>query len=342
MTRATRLTLIACAAAAAIGLGGGAQAQNAMTFFITSAGPGKGADLGGLEGADRHCQTLAQAAGAGGKTWRAYLSTQGANAVNAKDRIGRGPWQNAKGTVVAKDVADLHGANNLNKQTRAEREGRADQRARRHAEPARHPHRLAARRHRVCRRRRPHLRQLDQERRGRRDGRPSRPHGAERGAAGEIVEFLASLARAGWRLQPERPEEHRRRWPVLLLRDATELLHETDAADAPRIAGAAAFSVTMAHAAEPVRHIGIHVQPYYEAARERAARRASRSAARSTALASNRARGHPGGARRDRAPTRRLVTPMTLMVLAIRLYDVGLRDDCGVLVLRRQGSLPDA
>ena len=118
MTKATRLALIACAAAAAIGLGAAAQAQNAMTFFITSAGPGKGADLGGLEGADRHCQALAQAAGAGGKTWRAYLSTQGANAVNAKDRIGRGPWQNAKGAVVAKDVADLHGAsNNLNKDT---------------------------------------------------------------------------------------------------------------------------------------------------------------------------------------------------------------------------------
>ena len=79
--------------------------------------PRQGGDLGGLDGADRHCQTLAQAAGAGGKTWRAYLSTQGAGAVNAKDRIGRGPWQNAKGTVIAKDVADLHGANNaINKQ----------------------------------------------------------------------------------------------------------------------------------------------------------------------------------------------------------------------------------
>jgi hypothetical protein len=124
MTKATRLALIACAAAAAIGLGAAAQAQNAMTFFITSAGPGKGADLGGLEGADRHCQALAQAAGAGGKTWRAYLSTQGANAVNAKDRIGRGPWQNAKGAVVAKDVADLHGAsNNLNKDTALSEKG---------------------------------------------------------------------------------------------------------------------------------------------------------------------------------------------------------------------------
>jgi hypothetical protein len=101
-----------------------ARAQDAgaasMTFFVTSAGSGKGADLGGLEGADRLCQSLAQAAGAGGKTWRAYLSTQasgGAPAVNARDRIGRGPWQNAKGVVIAKDVAELHGTNNLTKQT---------------------------------------------------------------------------------------------------------------------------------------------------------------------------------------------------------------------------------
>ena len=92
--------------------------QSSMTFFVTSANPGKGADLGGLEGADRYCQQLATAAGAGAKSWRAYLSTQGPGAVNAKDRIGKGPWQNAKGAVVAKDVADLHGAsNNLNKQT---------------------------------------------------------------------------------------------------------------------------------------------------------------------------------------------------------------------------------
>src|SRR5882757_8947332 len=121
MTRATRAILFAGAAVAALGLGGIAQSQNAMTFFVTSAGPGKGADLGGIAGADRHCQSLAQAAGTGAKTWRAYLSTQAADgqpAVNAKDRIGKGPWQNAKGTVVAKDVADLHGAGNgLTKQS---------------------------------------------------------------------------------------------------------------------------------------------------------------------------------------------------------------------------------
>lgn len=98
-----------------------------MSFFLTGNGPGKGGDLGGLAGADRHCQSLAQAAGAGAKTWRAYLSTQTADgqpAVNAKDRIGKGPWQNAKGVVVAKDVADLHGANNnLTKQTALSEKG---------------------------------------------------------------------------------------------------------------------------------------------------------------------------------------------------------------------------
>jgi hypothetical protein len=91
--------------------------QAAMTFFVTSEGPGKGGDLGGLAGADTHCQRLAAAAGAGGKTWRAYLSTQGAGAVHARDRIGTGPWANAKGVVVAKSVDELHGENNLTKDT---------------------------------------------------------------------------------------------------------------------------------------------------------------------------------------------------------------------------------
>ena len=109
-------------AAAALALLAASPAQSAdATFFLTSVGPGKGGDLGGLEGADRHCQTLAQAAGAGGKTFHAYLSTQAADgkpAINARDRIGQGPWQNAKGVVIAKDVAELHSAsNNLTKQT---------------------------------------------------------------------------------------------------------------------------------------------------------------------------------------------------------------------------------
>jgi hypothetical protein len=105
-----------------------AQAQSAdMSFFLTSNGIGNGGNLGGLAGADNHCQTLAQAAGAGAKTWHAYLSTQAADgkpAVSARDRIGKGPWQNAKGVVVAKDVGDLHGAsNNLSKQTSLSEKG---------------------------------------------------------------------------------------------------------------------------------------------------------------------------------------------------------------------------
>jgi hypothetical protein len=105
------------AAALSLVCGAAAAQQNAMSFFVTSSGSGKGADLGGLKGADEHCQTLAQAVGAGGKTWHAYLSTQGAGAVNARDRIGKGPWQNAKGVVIAKDLAELHGSNKLTKQT---------------------------------------------------------------------------------------------------------------------------------------------------------------------------------------------------------------------------------
>jgi hypothetical protein len=111
-------------------IGGGAPAlaqQSTMSFFITSAGPGKGGDLGGLEGADRHCATLAQAAGSTGKTWRAYLSTQaeaGKPAINAKDRIGAGPWVNAKGVTIASSVADLHSASNkISKETALSEKG---------------------------------------------------------------------------------------------------------------------------------------------------------------------------------------------------------------------------
>jgi hypothetical protein len=101
----------------------------ATTFFVTSTGIGNGANLGGIAGADNHCQELAQAAGvnaSGVKTWHAYLSTQAADgkpAINARDRIGKGPWQNAKGVVIAKDVAELHGANNLSKQTALSEKG---------------------------------------------------------------------------------------------------------------------------------------------------------------------------------------------------------------------------
>ena len=124
----SRLSLVSAAALFASVAVQPAQAQSAnTTFFVTSAGPGNGANLGGLDGADKHCQTLAAAAGAGARTWHAYLSTQAADgkpAVNARDRIGKGPWQNSKGVVVAKDVADLHSAsNNLSKQTSLSEKG---------------------------------------------------------------------------------------------------------------------------------------------------------------------------------------------------------------------------
>jgi hypothetical protein len=118
-------TLWIAGAATAFALGAGSvfaqdiQADK-MSFFITSAGPGNGAALGGLAGADAHCQSLASAAGAGGKSWHAYLSAQaidGHPAVNARDRIGSGPWFNAKGVQIAANVAELHGENHLTKET---------------------------------------------------------------------------------------------------------------------------------------------------------------------------------------------------------------------------------
>lgn len=94
--------------------------QSKASFFVTSTNPGKGADFGGLAGADRFCQSLASAVGAGGRNWRAYLSTNaaaGAPAVNARDRIGTGPWYNVKGELIASNVDELHGSNKLTKQT---------------------------------------------------------------------------------------------------------------------------------------------------------------------------------------------------------------------------------
>jgi hypothetical protein len=115
-----RTIVLASAVLAAVALPASAQKPK-MSFFVTSNGPGKGADLGGLAGADRHCQALAKAAGAGERTWHAYLSQSardGKPAVNARDRIGKGPWYNAKGTLIAKNVEELHGpANTINKQT---------------------------------------------------------------------------------------------------------------------------------------------------------------------------------------------------------------------------------
>jgi hypothetical protein len=103
-----------------------------MSFFVTSAGSGKGGDLGGLAGADAHCQRLAGAAGAGGKTWRAYLSTPptfgaagaaGVPAVNARDRIGAGPWFNAKGALIARNLDHLHNGNMISKATALDERG---------------------------------------------------------------------------------------------------------------------------------------------------------------------------------------------------------------------------
>ena len=113
---------MASAAILAMALAGCATStpKSGPSFFVTSQGSGKGADFGGLAGADKHCQTLATAAGLGDRTWRAYLSASAAGstpAVNAKDRISTGPWRNVKGVVVATSVDELHGDNNLTKQT---------------------------------------------------------------------------------------------------------------------------------------------------------------------------------------------------------------------------------
>lgn len=127
-TRRIATGISVCAAAAALlsaCIGGPMMAPTGaskpdMTFFVSSTGSGQGGDLGGLEGADRLCASLATAAGAGNRPWRAYLSTQAMNgkpAVNARDRIGTGPWRNAKGVVVAQSVTDLHAVNNISKET---------------------------------------------------------------------------------------------------------------------------------------------------------------------------------------------------------------------------------
>ncbi|AZO08988.1 MULTISPECIES: hypothetical protein [unclassified Mesorhizobium] len=117
-----RFLLVAASVAALAATAGVALSQDAkMSFFVTSVGSGKGADLGGLKGADAHCASLAEAAGVTGKTWHAYLST---SAEDARDRIGKGPWLNAKGEKIADDVASLHGdANGITKQTALDEKG---------------------------------------------------------------------------------------------------------------------------------------------------------------------------------------------------------------------------
>ena len=123
VTRTRNLQITAAAAVVGVALSATGHAQQAtMSFFVTSVGKGDGANLGGLEGADAHCQALAKAAGATKTNWRAYLSTTapgGAAGVNARDRIGNGPWQNAKGTVIASSVDDLHSSSSKLSKTTA-------------------------------------------------------------------------------------------------------------------------------------------------------------------------------------------------------------------------------
>ena len=199
-------------AAAGLALAGCATTQapqrdaKAMTFFVTSTGPGKGADLGGLAGADQHCQKLAH----GGRRRAAHLArlpqhpgARGPNFVNARDRIGNGPWQNINGVVIARRRRRAARAGEQAQQADGgRREGRHRERPQREAEHARHPDGLAARRHRVRRRavRGHDVRQLDQERRGGLgDARPPRPHRADRHGVGEIVELVAPRAAAAIR-----------------------------------------------------------------------------------------------------------------------------------------------
>jgi hypothetical protein len=119
------LTCVIIAVCAAIAAPSRAQQQQPMGFFVTSVGSGMGGNLGGLAGADKHCQALAAKAGAGNRSWRAYLSTTGAGGVNARDRIGSGPWYNAKGQLIASSVADLHSDKaNINADTALDEQGR--------------------------------------------------------------------------------------------------------------------------------------------------------------------------------------------------------------------------
>lgn len=118
-----RIPMLFAAATLALLIAYPAFTQSNMSFFITSAGPGNGANLSDLEGADQHCQMLAQRAGAGGRTWHAYLSTTGPGGVNARDRIGTGPWHNAKGAMIARNLDELHGENNLTKDTQLTEQG---------------------------------------------------------------------------------------------------------------------------------------------------------------------------------------------------------------------------
>lgn len=212
MRRLLLVAATAVTAALAATAGVALSQETKMSFFVTSVGSGKGADLGGLKGADAHCASLAEAAGVTGKSWAAYLST---SAEDARDRIGKGPWFNAKGEKIAEDVASLHGdANGITKQTALNEKGetvngRGDTPNRHDMLTGSKPDgtRIADQ---TCG-------DWDAERCRRcgHDG-PSRPDRARRFGGGEVVELLACLA---WRLQPGSAERHGWRRPVLLLRD---------------------------------------------------------------------------------------------------------------------------
>ena len=212
------VTRVSLAAAVALALGSCASMQSqqgGMSFFVSSVGSGKGADLGGLEGADRHCQSLAKAVGSGGRTWHAYLSTTGTPGypgVNARDRIGSGPWQNAKGVVVASNVDQLHGANNLTKETALNEKGEMVNG--RTEKPNMHDMLTGSTRDgRAIEQRGYDLQQLDHQRRRSRDARAPRPPGPARRRRVQVLEFLAPVPPEQGRrprLQPSGAARHGR------------------------------------------------------------------------------------------------------------------------------------
>ena len=254
---------------AALGAGVGialAQAPANMSFFVTSANPGKGGNLGGLAGADAHCQSLAAAVGAGGKTWRAYLST---STVDAKSRIGNGPWNNSKGELIAQNVADLHSANNkLTAATALTEKGTAPtyltgRRGRgratsRGSAGARHSDGHERGRHEG----RCHVQQLDGRRGRYRDARPRGPHGPQ--SRRELVERDPCIAG----LLDGKADADGRYRLVLLLRD--ELISSSprrvpfgDERHAVAVAFASAASVQPLTAKAPdvrrlVDHVAVH------------------------------------------------------------------------------------
>ena len=189
--------------------------QQDMSFFITSAGSGNGANLGGIEGADRHCATLAEAAGVRGKTWHAYLSQQavgGKPAINARDRIGKGPWKNVKGVVVATSVDDLHSDNNkLSKENSLTEKG-AMVNGRRDT-PNTHDILTGSTSMDVSNDAGDSMQQLDEQR-----GERQRPAGPPRPTGWRCESHLVELRARVTRMRSGEPAGNRRSRPLLLLR----------------------------------------------------------------------------------------------------------------------------